>query len=103
KPKTQLIYMLGFILGCVAPAAGLYIKDQFNGKVQDLSDVEFLGEGTKILGELSNKGKGDSIVVHKDQSTTISELFKYIRSNLHFLEARNGSKVFLITSSIQGE
>lgn len=103
KPKTQMIYMIGFLAGCFIPVASIYSISFFGNKVKDLNDVGELTSEVRVLGELSNKGNGDTIVVHKNQSTTISELFKYIRSNLNFMEARKGSKVFLVTSSIQGE
>jgi len=103
KPKVQLIYLLGVIFGFLVPASVIYSRDKLNSKVRDLLDVEYIAGGARILGELTHKAIGESIVVHKDKSTTISELFKYIRSNLNFLQANKSSQVLLITSSIKGE
>ena len=103
QPKVQLVYLLGVILGFVLPASIIYGRDKLNNKVRDLMDVEYITGGARILGELTHKTIGESIVVHKDKSTTISELFKYIRSNLHFLQANKRSQVLLVTSSVKGE
>ncbi|WP_228098988.1 polysaccharide biosynthesis tyrosine autokinase [Pedobacter sp. MC2016-24] len=103
KPKVQLIYMLSIIFGLVIPASVIYGRDKLNAKVNDILDVEYLNGNIRILGELSHKKIGESIVVHKDKSTTISELFRYIRSNLHFMDADKNNKVFLVTSSTKGE
>uniref|UniRef100_UPI003D7F6125 GumC family protein n=1 Tax=Pedobacter sp. TaxID=1411316 RepID=UPI003D7F6125 len=103
KPMVQLVYLLGVIFGFLMPASYIYGKDKLNNKVRDLVDVEYITGDAKILGELTHKQIGESIVVHRDKSTTISELFKYIRSNLNFLQVSSGSQVLLITSSIKGE
>jgi tyrosine-protein kinase Etk/Wzc len=103
KPKVQLIYMLSIILGLVLPVSVIYGRDKLNAKVNDILDVEHLNGNIKILGELSHKRIGESIVVHRDKSTTISELFRYIRSNLHFMDVNKSNKVFLVTSSTKGE
>ncbi|MET3114430.1 tyrosine-protein kinase Etk/Wzc [Pedobacter sp. CG_S7] len=103
KPKVQLVYLLGIIFGFLAPASVIYSRDKLNSKVRDLLDVEYITGTARVLGELTHKEIGESIVVHKDKSTTISELFKYIRSNLNFLQANNNTQVLLITSSMKGE
>jgi len=103
KPKVQLVYLLGIILGFIVPATVIYSRDRLNNKVRDLEDVEYITGGARILGELTHKAIGESIVVHKDKSTTISELFKYIRSNLNFLQANKTTQTLLVTSSVKGE
>ncbi|MEJ6981369.1 polysaccharide biosynthesis tyrosine autokinase [Pedobacter sp. P351] len=102
QPKGDLIYLCSFLLGVILPAGIIYCRDKFNTKVQDASEVEFI-TGAKVLGELSNKGKLGSVVVQKGSRTTISELFRYIRSNLNYINSREQNQVLLITSSIKGE
>lgn len=103
KPKVQMIYMLGMIAGLFVPFSVIYVKDKMNNKVKDIYDVEYIAINGKILGELSHKAIGESIVVHKDKSTTISELFRYIRSNLQFMNTNKSNKVLLVTSTTKGE
>jgi tyrosine-protein kinase Etk/Wzc len=103
RPKVELAYLLGLVFGFLAPASFIYTKEKLNNKVTNLVDVEYISGGARILGELTNKGIGEAIVVHKDKSTTIAELFKYIRSNLNFMQTNKSSQVLLITSSVKGE
>jgi capsular exopolysaccharide synthesis family protein len=102
SPKTSLIYLVAFVLGCIVPASGIFAKDMMNTKVTDLSDVEGIN-GAMILGELSHKENQDTLVVKKSSRTTISELFRYIRTNLNYMTENSENKVILITSSMKGE
>lgn len=103
KPKVALVYMLGMLAGIFAPFSIIYMKDKMNDKVENIYDIEYIATNGKILGELSHKTIGESIVVHKGKSTTISELFRYIRSNLQFMNTRGSNKVLLVTSTTKGE
>jgi len=103
KPKVQLIYMLGMMAGLFVPFSIIYVKDKMNNKIRDIYDIEYIAMNGKILGELSHKAIGESVVVHKDKSTTISELFRYIRSNLQFMNTSKTNKVLLVTSTTKGE
>ncbi|WP_432709921.1 GumC family protein [Pedobacter sp.] len=103
KPRVALVYMLGMFAGFFAPFSILYVKDKMNDKIEDIHDIEYIAANGKILGELSHKTIGASIVVHKGKSTTISELFRYIRSNLQFMNTKGSNKVLLVTSTTKGE
>ena len=103
KPKVQLIYMLSIMAGLAIPFSVIYLKEKLNSKVKDIYDVQYIATNGKILGELSHKAIGESIVVHKNQSNTISELFRYIRSNLHFMDMNRHNKVLMVTSTSKGE
>ena len=101
SPKKSFIYLVAFIIGCLIPASGVFAKDMFNTKVTELNDVE--QTGAMILGELSHKENGDTLVVRRSSRTTISELFRYIRTNLNYMTSDTDNKVMLITSSMKGE
>ena len=102
SPKISFIYMIALLIGLALPAAGIFVKDMFNTKVQNVTDIEQIN-GAMILGELSHKENGDSLVISKSSRTTISELFRYIRTNLNYMTETSGNKVMLITSSMKGE
>ncbi len=102
SPKVSFIYMCAFLLGLALPAGGIFLKDMLNTKVQDVSDIEQIS-GAMILGELSHKENKGALVVNKTSRTTISELFRYIRTNLNYMTETSGNKVMLITSSMKGE
>ena len=102
QPKSTLVYLFSFLIGIILPAGVIYGREKFNTKVQDASELGFIS-GARVLGELSNKGKLGSVVTEKGSRTTISELFRYIRSNLNYLNSTNQNQVLLVTSSVQGE
>ncbi|HKG07143.1 MAG TPA: polysaccharide biosynthesis tyrosine autokinase [Pedobacter sp.] len=103
KPKVQLVYLLSILIGLSLPVTILYARNKLSDKVIDIYDLDYLTGNVKILGELSHKTIGESIVVHKDKSTTISELFRFIRSNLDFIGIQKNNQVMLVTSSMKGE
>ncbi|HEY0668406.1 MAG TPA: polysaccharide biosynthesis tyrosine autokinase [Sphingobacteriaceae bacterium] len=102
KPKTALIYVCSLFAGFILPVFFFYSKDKLNTKVQDAKDVQLIN-GTRILGELSHKEENNTVVVRKGSRTTISELFRYIRSNLGFINSNSHSQVLLVTSGTKGE
>jgi tyrosine-protein kinase Etk/Wzc len=82
SPKITFIYMCAFLLGLMIPAGSIFIKDVLNTKVQNVNET---------------------LVINKSSRTTISELFRYIRTNLNYMTEESGNKVMLITSSMKGE
>ncbi|KQM69556.1 tyrosine protein kinase [Pedobacter sp. Leaf216] len=101
SPKQPLLYLCGFIFGFFVPAGAIYVKGLFNNKVQDASTIELTG--AKMLGELSHNLDKSTIVFQKDNRSTISELFRYIRMNLGLMSNNIENRVMLVTSSMKGE
>lgn len=101
SPKTDLLYLCGFLFGCFVPASVIYVKGFFNNKVTDARSIELTG--AKLLGELSHNLDKHTNVFQKDNRSTISELFRYIRMNLGFMTSEGSNKVILVTSSMKGE
>ncbi|TKB97636.1 GumC family protein [Pedobacter cryophilus] len=102
KPKEALIYLCSLFAGFLLPLFIFFGKDKLNTKVQDVNDVQLIG-GTRILGELSHKEENNTVVIKKGSRTTISELFRYIRSNLGLMNNHLPSQVLLVTSGSKGE
>lgn len=103
SPKTQLVYLISILAGFSLPIGVVYLKDMTNSKVRETTDAVYINAKGNILGELSHKGIGEAIVVEKGKSTNISELFRYIRSNLQFMDIDKLNKVMLVTSTSKGE
>ncbi len=80
----------------------------FNTKIQLKEDVDELGVGASVIGELPLIGEDDSKIFQnpKDRNT-LAESFRILTSNVNYLLPQNtGStdgKVILSTSSIKGE
>lgn len=102
KPKEALIYLCSLFAGFLLPLFIFFGKDKLNTKVKDVNDVQLIG-GTRILGELSHKEENNTVVIKKGSRTTISELFRYIRSNLGLMNNQLPSQVLLVTSGSKGE
>ena len=102
KPRTALIYLGSLFAGFILPLFFFYSRNKLNTTVQDATDVQLIGS-TRILGELTHKEENNTVVVTKGSRTTISELFRYIRSNLGYINNNSHSQVLLVTSGMKGE
>lgn len=102
SPKPLLVYLLSVIVGLGIPFSGIYVKNMLNDKIENKRDVRQLTQ-TPILGEISHNTSGRSLTVTEDTGSSISELFRLIRSNLQFATAGKENKVVMITSSASGE
>jgi len=103
SPKVQLVYLLSLLTGLSLPVGIVFLKEITNSKVREAADAVYITNKGNILGELSHKGLREAIVVEKGKSTNISELFRYIRTNLQFMDVDNLNKVMLVTSTSKGE
>jgi tyrosine-protein kinase Etk/Wzc len=102
SPKKTLIYLFSVIVGLGLPFSGIYIKNTLNNKIQTKREVQRLTR-TPILGEITRNNSGASLVITKESTSALAELFRLIRSNLYFATAGKENKVVLITSSVSGE
>ncbi|WP_237717912.1 tyrosine-protein kinase [Pontibacter sp. BAB1700] len=102
KPKKQLIYLVAILLGLGVPFAFVYVRDLFNDKIETLQEVK-QGTQTPILGEISHSDYPDKLVVTENSRSTVTELFRLIRTNLQFSTVGKENKTILITSSMSGE
>lgn len=102
SPKKSLTYLFALVLGMGIPFSFVYIKNALNNKIQTKRDVQRLTR-TPILGEISRNNTGASLVITKDSTTPLAELFRLIRSNLYFATAGTENKVLLVTSTMSGE
>ncbi|MDB5030639.1 MAG: polysaccharide biosynthesis protein [Mucilaginibacter sp.] len=101
-PKQPLMYLYGSILGLILPAFMIYGGDKFSSKVKDTTSLKELN-GIRILGELTHCDLKKNIAIQSGGTSTITELFRYIRTNLGFLNNHSQNKVMLVTSCMKGE
>jgi tyrosine-protein kinase Etk/Wzc len=102
KPKEALIYLGSLLTGFLFPLFFFSGREKLNTKVKYVTDVQLLGD-TRILGELSHKEENNTVVVKRGSRTTISELFRYIQSNLGYIINNTKSQILLVTSGMKGE
>lgn len=101
-PKTTLLFLIGGIMGLLAPGMLIYAQERFNIKVTDQLSIQQY-TGVKVLGELCHHEDKYPVAVQSGSTTTISELFRYIRSNLKMIDPGDDNKVIMVTSSAKGE
>lgn len=99
KMGRMLIFL---ILGGLLPLAGIYLLTVTRTKFDGRSEVERIVE-MPILGEICTDKSGNSVVVGESDTSSSSELFRLLRTNLLFILNDTRDKVVLLTSTNPGE
>ncbi|WP_139189890.1 MULTISPECIES: GumC family protein [Rhodonellum] len=103
KPNKKIIMAFGLIMGMAIPFGMLFIKDQWQERIQFKSEVEKITK-TPILGEISRNKPSDGIIaISKSKRNLIAEQFRFIRSNLAFSSYKKPNQTILVTSGLSGE
>lgn len=100
--SSAMVLFIGLLLGIILPAIYIYLKSLFQTKFSTKEELERLTR-IPILGEICTNRQGEHIVVKEGDTSSISELFRLLRTNLQFLLTGKKDKVVLLTSSISGE
>ena len=102
SPNGRSIYLVALLLGLGIPFVGIYARDLLNNKVQTQQDVVTVTP-TPIIGEIAHNVSNDTIVVTSVSRSPIAEMFRLVRTNLHFAAIGKHNLVLLVTSSMSGE
>ncbi len=100
--STAMLLIIGFLMGLIIPALYIYLRSLFRTKFSSKEELEHLTK-LPILGEICTNQTGAHVVVHEGDTSSISELFRLLRTNLQFLLTGKKDKVVLLTSSVSGE
>lgn len=105
SPKTNIILLLGLILGIAIPSLVLYLLQFFRYCIEGHDDVEALTD-IPIIADVAvaneaAKTRAD-IVVHENENNQMEEIFRSMRTNLQFM-MKPEDKVIMFTSSTSGE
>jgi len=99
-PRSKIIIIAAFILGCGIPVAILWLLTVLDTKVRGREDVEkvlsipFLGD----IPERENKDKRE-VVVREHGRDSVSEAFRIVRTNMDFMRVKSKNlQVVLFTS-----
>jgi tyrosine-protein kinase Etk/Wzc len=95
------IVLIAFILGILVPFSIIQLKSLYLNKLEDESQITKITD-IPVLGQVLHL-RNSSKDVFSDPLSVGAESFRSIRTNLRFFHNNNGSKVYLITSSRQGE
>lgn len=101
--SKKLILAIALVIGLLIPPVLIYLYSLLRGKFDTKEEVEKY-TSIPILGEVCISKSGDSLVVKPgDNTSSESELFRLIRTNLQFVLHDSSEKVILVTSTSSGE
>ena len=103
-PNLKMIAMICLVLGVCFPIGIIYLYHFFNDKISD--DSKDLERRIKVPfgGVLVQNHHGEHVAVREGVNSASAELFRLLRTNIHFMLPPNTSNpVILVTSNINGE
>lgn len=101
-PSKSKVYLAALAIGIFLPASWILVKEVFSIRIKSIDDINSL-TGMPVIGEIGHNKEKSVVVVTKNSRTVLSEQFRALRTNLHFLLTDKDDKVIMITSSMGGE
>ncbi len=99
----KIAMLLSFLMvGCIIPPIYLYLRKVIRNRFQTRDELERI-TNVPVLGEMCTDNSGKTLVVSPTDTSSTTELFRLMRSNLLFFLNNRDDKVVLVTSSISGE
>ena len=102
SPDVKKTFLLYFFFGLLIPLGIIAIIEVMRDKVTGRMDVE-KHTTIPILGEVGHSDQQQALVLTKNSRRFISEQFRIIRTNLHYVISKKEKPVIMITSSFGGE
>jgi len=102
SPNAPIVFLIALIMGIGLPFGFLFLKSLIGDKIETNEDIEKLTE-FPVLGKILHNRKKLSNVMLEYPTSTIAESFRALRTNIDYIFKAKSRKVFLVTSSIEGE
>jgi len=102
SPKRSMIFLTAFLIGILAPAIVIYLRNLLNTRINSRADINALTK-LSIAGEIGHSDNQDTLVVMPGSKSVIAEQFRALRTNIEFLLTKEDEKVIMLTSSMSGE
>lgn len=100
--SKKVILLIALVLGFLFPPMLLYIRSLVRSKFETKEEVE-RRISAPVLGEMCVDRSGRNLVVSATDTSSATELFRLIRTNLQFMLGGENDKVVLMTSTRSGE
>lgn len=100
--SNKVILIVFLFIGLMIPPVYMYLRKLILNKVESREEAERL-LSAPVLGEMCSDRSGRNLVVTEHDTSSATELFRLMRSNLQFLLGGSGDKVVLMTSTKSGE
>lgn len=101
-PVPQRAYSIAILLGILVPMLLIFLIENFNDKITELSSLKRLTEIPLIGVVRFNRHETALVALNKPRSS-IAEEYRSIRTNLNFFHNTEGGDVIMITSSVGTE
>ena len=102
SPNRLFTLAIAFMMGLLLPLLLVYLKDLFTTKFSNQEELEEISQ-VPFIGHIHHNRHNTQLVVKDGKTSSIVELFRYVRNNLQFLLNKEDDKVILVTSSVSGE
>ena len=102
SPNRLVTLALALMASLLLPLLLVYMKDLFTTKFSNQEELEEISQ-VPFIGHIHHNRHNTQLVVRDGKTSSIVELFRYIRNNLQFLLNMEDDKVILVTSSVSGE
>lgn len=104
SPSKKNFYLIAIILGFFIPLVLFFILKKLNNKIHSSADIEKYG--LNVLCEIPKSSENKkNVIFATNESSSISESFRLLRTNLDFLLSldKPHNKVIVITSTLPKE
>jgi len=101
-PRKNVILLAALILGLLIPFATIYIINLFKTQISSRRDLEKLSQAS-VIGQISKNTTNNLVVVEKNKTTGIGEMYRSLRNNINFIFKNQKQKVVIVTSTTKGE
>ncbi len=102
SPKTTMNYIIAMFLGLFIPFSVFLVRDFFNDKITEISEIEELTD-LPIVGHILQNTTKSKTIIRDYPKSPIADSFRTVRTNLQFYSHGNDAMTILITSTISGE
>ncbi len=100
-PKKKMSYMVAFFIGMLIPLAYIFSKEYFNNRIVEKQDILNISK-LPFLGYITHNHSHTDLVVEQNPKSLISELFRSVRTNIHYMVKGKFKPVIMVTSNIVG-
>jgi len=104
SPRPLLNLALGLFIGLILAVGVALARESLDIKIRSTKDVESLAQAS-ILGGIMNdpQFQTNPLIVHSHPKSRRAEAFRQLRTNIEFVQAAQGRKSLVVTSSIPGD
>ena len=102
SPNRMVVLAMALLASILLPLLLLYLKDLFTTKFSNQEELEEISQ-VPFIGHIHHNRHDTQLVVKDGKTSSIVELFRYVRNNLQFILNKDDDKVILVTSSVSGE